>query len=149
MLPTAKRPKSHSKNICISHAGSLTKSSEATETFGAGSIQRGRRCIRLARRHPGRRKEDAGIHGEEKKPPLMTPKDLQKHICKESLVKDVVWNNFSVHQPDSEATEDASTKPSEKFQSRDRKEKAKDKQNKTNGYQKPKKHACCAPSLCW
>ena len=66
MLPTAKRPKSHSKNICISHAGSLTKSSEATDTFGAGSIQRGRRSIHLARRHPGRRKEDAGVHGGKK-----------------------------------------------------------------------------------
>ena len=67
-----------------------------------------------------------------KKPPLMTPKDLQKHICKESLVKDVVWDNFSVHHPDSgrfaaKATEDAFTKPSEKLQSWDRKEKAKDK----------------------
>ena len=39
-LQTAKRPTSHSRNRCISHAGSLTKSSEATETFGAGSIQR-------------------------------------------------------------------------------------------------------------
>ena len=68
-----------------------------------------------------------------KKPPLMTPKDLQKHICKESLVKDVVWDNFSVHHPDSgrfaaKVTEDAFTKPSEKLQSRDRKEKAKNKQ---------------------
>ena len=67
-----------------------------------------------------------------KKLPLMTLKDLQKHICKESLVKDVVWDNFSVHHPDSgrfaaKATEDAFTKPSEKLQSWDRKEKAKDK----------------------
>ena len=67
-----------------------------------------------------------------KKPPLMMPKDLQKHICKESLVNDVVWDNFSVHHPDSgrfaaKATEDAFTKPSEKLQSRDRKEKGKDK----------------------
>ena len=37
-----------------------------------------------------------------RKPPLMTPKDLQKHICKESHVKDVVWDNFSVHHPDSD-----------------------------------------------
>ena len=65
-LQTVKRPTSHSRTRCISHAGSLTKSSEATKTFGASSIQRGRRCIRLARRHPGRRKEDAGVHGEEK-----------------------------------------------------------------------------------
>ena len=55
-----------------------------------------------------------------KKPPLMTPKDLQKHMCKESLVKDVVWDNFSVHHPDSgrfaaKATEDAFTKPSENW----------------------------------
>ena len=67
-----------------------------------------------------------------KKPPPMTPKHLQKHICKESLVKDVVWDNFSVHHPDSgrfaaKATEDAFMKPSEKLQSRDRKEKQKNK----------------------
>ena len=72
------------------------------------------------------------VYMGKKKPPLMTLKDLQKHICKESLVKDVVWNNFSVHHPDSgrfaaKATEDAFTKPSEKLQSRDHKEKAKDK----------------------
>ena len=65
-----------------------------------------------------------------KKLPLMTPKDVQKHICKESLIKDVVWDSFSVHHPDSgwfaaKATEDAFTKPSEKLQSQDRKEKAK------------------------
>ena len=65
-LQTARRPTSHSRNRCISHAGLLTKLSEATETFRAGSIQEGRRCIRLARRHPGRRKEDAGVLGEEK-----------------------------------------------------------------------------------
>ena len=79
---------------------SLTKLSEVTETFGAGSVQGGRRCICVALKHPGRRKEDAGIYGEEK-PPLMTPGELQKHICKESLVKDVVWDDFSVHHPDS------------------------------------------------
>ena len=67
-----------------------------------------------------------------KKPPLMTPKDLQKHISKESLVKDVVWDNFSVYYPDSgrfaaKATEDAFTKPSEKLESLDHKEKAKSK----------------------
>ena len=52
-----------------------------------------------------------------KKLPLMTPKDLQKHICKESLDKEVVWDKFSVHHPDSgrfaaNATEAAFMKPS-------------------------------------
>ena len=64
-----KPPKDRSfteKQRCISRAGSLTKSSEATKTFGAGSIPRGRRFIRLARKHPGRKKEDAGVNGEEK-----------------------------------------------------------------------------------
>ena len=47
----------------------------------------------------------------------MTPKDLQKHICKENLDKDVVWDKFSLHHPDSDrfaakATEDAFMKPS-------------------------------------
>ena len=72
------------------------------------------------------------VYVGKKKLPLMTPKDMQKHICKESLIKDVVWDNFSVHHPDSgrfaaKATEDAFTKPSEKLQSRDREEKAKNK----------------------
>ena len=81
-----------------------------------------------------------------KKPPLMTPKDLQKHMCKESLVKDVVWDNFSVHHPDSgqfaaKATEDAVTKPSEKLQSRDRKEKAKNK-HKIDQWRAKAKETC-------
>ena len=36
-----------------------------------------------------------------KKPPLMTPEDLQKHIGKLSLVKNMVRDNFSLHHPDS------------------------------------------------
>ena len=37
-----------------------------------------------------------------KKPLVMTPEDLQKHICKESfVVKNVVWDNVSVHHPNS------------------------------------------------
>ena len=43
-----------------------------------------------------------------KKSPVMTIEDLKKtqkaadcHICKESLIKDVVLDNFSVHHPDS------------------------------------------------
>ena len=126
------------RSICISHAGSLPKLPKRRETSGAGSIQRGRHCIRLVRKHPERMQAYMG----KKTPPVMTPKDLQKHKTRPTATsvrrassRTWFWRISLSTIPvlvdiAAKATEDDFTTPFEKLESRDRKEKEKKKTNR-------------------